>query len=288
MYYTSLTSRGLLALSGDDTIPFLQGLVTNNVGSLSEGKMVYAALLSPQGKYLHDFFLMAWEDKILLDGERLRLPDLMQRLKLYRLRSKVTIEPMPDNWGVVAAWGEQQAVAGFADPRLPGLGYRLVGDRVATEARCAQQGWQHVDEVAYDRMRLELGVPDGSRDFTIDRSVLMHYGFEDLNGVDFKKGCYVGQEIMARTKYRGQVRKFLYQVQAINTVCPPPGTPIYLGDTQVGELHSSEGDIGLATLRVEEVDKAEATQTLLRAGDVSLRVFLPFWVKQRPLLAAGE
>ena len=287
MQYAVLPSRGLLLLSGEDCHAFLQGIVTNDVTPLKDNHAVYAALLSPQGKFLHDFFLVPHGEKILVDCEKARLDDLRKRLTLYKLRSKVAIESAPENMGVVAAWGVGSPAKGFPDPRLPQLGCRMVGDVTENSAWCMGQGWQHVDEPAYDRMRLELGVPDGSRDLEIDRAIILHYGFEDLHGVDFKKGCYVGQEVIARTKYRGAVRKFLHVLRA-ESALPAPGTPVTLNGASSGELHSVSGNGGLAILRIEDVEKSRATGASFEAAGVKLSVSLPAWASALPLSAAGE
>jgi tRNA-modifying protein YgfZ len=286
MQFTVLPTRGLLAISGEDAVSFLQGLITNDANQLTAGQPIYAALLSPQGKYLHDFFLFPDQEKILADCEKERIPDLMQRLKMYRLRSKVEFEILPESMGAVAAWGDKKSSRGFADPRIPDLGYRITGVLDELNTWCQSQGWQAATPEEYHRMRIAHGIPD-SGDMVIDRSILMYYGFEDLHGADFKKGCYVGQEIMARTKYRGQVRKFLYKVQADRT-CPAPGTPIHFGEAVSGEMRTSSGNSGLAILRVEDVENSLATRTTFQADGISLTASFPQWVKQKPLSAAGE
>lgn len=288
MRFAHLPSRGLLALSGADAQAFLQGLISNDLNKLASGAAMYAAMLTPQGKFLHDFFLMRRGDALLLDGHRERLPDLLQRLQVYKLRAQVNITRL-ENEGVTAAWGKEGfrfQVSGFgavADPRLPQLGHRLYGDAKAIAAWCAAQGWQETGEAEYDAMRLALGVPDGARDMIVDKSFLLELGFEDLHGVDFNKGCYVGQEVTARSKFRGQVRKHLYRVAA-ETELPAPGTPVMQGEAAVGELRSHAGAQGLAILRIEAVEKAAKEDAPLVAGGVRLTASLPGWA--RPPMAA--
>jgi folate-binding protein YgfZ len=280
MYYTHLPTRGLLALSGEDVISFLQGLVSNDTRLLEKGEAVYAALLTPQGKFLHDFFLIPREGKILLDGEKARLDDLCKRLTLYKLRSKVTIEKLPDAFGVVALWGEGAPAGGaFADPRLPALGFRWVGDVSQFSAADAQGA----SEAGYDRHRLELGVPDGSRDMIVEKSFLLECGFEELHGLDFKKGCYVGQEVTARTHYRGQVKKAMFMVRGSLSA---PGTPIMSGEAQAGEMRSSAGDIGLAILRIAEVEKSLKGEMPLCAGDRVIEAAWPGYVDKNATIFA--
>ncbi len=272
MYYTHLPQRGLLSFSGEDTVSFLQGLVSNDVTKLP----CYAALLSPQGKYLHDFFLSGDGQRVLLDGEKHRLDDLYKRLSLYKLRSKVAIERLPESQGVVAVWGGESAQLA-RDPRLPELGFRITGDVALNASWCAQQGWQSVTPDDYDRHRLRLGAPDGSRDLIVDKTLLLESGFEPLHGVDFQKGCYVGQEVTARSKYRGQVRKALYTVHAQNGELPEAGTPILAGDVTVGEVRSHAGELGLAFIREEEYQRAQESGVALTAGGVGVTAALPVW-----------
>ncbi len=273
MYYAPLPQRGLIRIFGEDTVPFLQGLVSNDVTKLEPGGALYAALLSPQGKYLHDFFLTDSGQGIVLDCEKDRLEDLAKRLSLYKLRSKVAIESLPEAQGVVALWGEAEAPArGVADPRLPELGWRITGDTTETQNWCEAQGYTYGD---YDRHRLAMGVPDGSRDMTPDRSLLLECGFEELHGVDFAKGCYVGQEVTARSKFRAQLRKFLYQVKAVSGELPETGTPVMAGDAVIGEMRSHCGNMGLALIRSEELDKAR--DAVLRAGGAEITVAFPSW-----------
>ena len=233
--FTLLPERGILAVSGPDRRSFLQGLVSNDVEKLAAGRAVYAALLTPQGKYLHDFIMVEQGEAIWLDAEAARLADLRRRLSMYRLRAKVEIAERPE-LGVAAVFGdgalpalglpdEPGAVRPFGrtgsslvDPRLAELGARVIADRLRL-ARLAETGLTEADFAAYDRHRLALGVPDGSRDLVPEKSILLESGFDELNGVDWQKGCYVGQELTARTKYRGLIKKRLFPVRIEG---PPP------------------------------------------------------------------
>jgi folate-binding protein YgfZ len=264
MQYTLLPNRSMVAISGADAENFLQSLVSNDIRKLSPDKALYAALLSPQGKFLHDFFLCRRGAAILLDCDKARLPDLMSRLMLYKLRAHVTIEALPD--AVTAAWGSTTD-QGFPDPRLDGMGYRIIGEADTKD-------WQKTDVAAYEKHRIALGVPDGAQDAIVDKSFLLELGFEALSGVDFNKGCYVGQEVTARSKFRGQVRKHLYRVHA-DAELPPPGSKIMQNGTEVGEMRSHAGTVGLAILRIEAVEK---NQPLL-AQDIPITASLPAWVR---------
>lgn len=250
MYYTHLTSRGLLSINGPDTLSLLQGVITQDTRLIEQGRPVYAALLTPQGKYLHDFFLYPTEGGVLLDGEKERLADLKTRLMLYKLRSDVQIAVLSER-KVAAIWGEGEPKPTeglFEDPRLPALGWRMIGE---------VHGYEQVAESEYDKMRLQVGAPDGSRDMIPEKSLMLECGMDRLNAISFDKGCYVGQEVTARSKHRGQVRKQFYRVKAAQGALPDTGTAIMLDDKAVGEMRSHNGAMGLAMLRIEAVQAAQ-------------------------------
>mgnify|MGYP000420293001 CR=1 FL=1 len=268
MPYAHLNDRAVLLLSGDDRVTFLQGLITNDTEKLAQGEALYAALLSPQGKFLHDFFLVPEGNHILIDIHHNRAADLMARLNIYKLRSKIMIAPQPD-MHVTAAWEIPAPAQGehvIADPRHPTLGWRIYGKAAAPT---------HDPHGDYEAHRIALGIPDGVKDMTVDKSLLLEFGFDALHGLSFSKGCYVGQEVTARSKFRGQVRKQLYRVES-DAALPASGTSITTGSTVVGELRSTSGKQGLALLKTEEVEKAELP---LMAGDTPLRCRLPEWNK---------
>lgn len=267
MPYCLLSSRSLIRIGGADALSFLQGVLTCDVRPTFEGRsIVYGALLSPQGKFLHDLFLLPWEGGVLLDVDAGRAADLLARLKLYRLRSAVTMEPLEDQQ-LYALWGEEANGQGLPDPRLPALGARLV-------AGAAPKG-QQANEAEYHHHRLTLGVPDGARDMIVERSLLLEFGIDHLHGVDFGKGCYIGQEVTARSKFRGQVRKGLYCVSAESTL-PECGTAIVQDGKEVGLLRSVSGKIGLALVQHEAVAQGAA----LLAGQVTIVATLPQWMSE--------
>ncbi|MDX1975970.1 MAG: hypothetical protein SFT92_09920 [Rickettsiales bacterium] len=270
MNYVQLPERVLMQVSGDDRFDFLQGLVSNDVQRVKQGEAVYAALLTPQGKFLHDFILYPQADAIWLDTHQARADDLRKRLQLYKLRSKVAIEALPESMGVVAAWGGEAAV-GFADPRDACLGVRLPGDVAANLHLAEKNGWLQQSAGEYDYLRLRCGVADSSRDLTADKSLLLESRFEEMQGVSFTKGCYVGQEVTARSKHRGQVRKSLAVVQLQQGHFPDIGTPIMVGDKIVGEMKSHCRDLGMALLRLDEIEALNASQ--LHIGDAIVTRF---------------
>jgi folate-binding protein YgfZ len=292
--YVLLADRGVLAVRGGDARPFLQGLTSNDITRIREDQAGYGALLTPQGKFLFDFLIAQEAAQLLLEIELARLEQLRRRLLIYRLRSKVDLEDVSTRFAVAALIGDD--VAGlldlpprpgaarvldqglvFIDPRLARLGARALLARESAAATLRQLGFAELEPAAYDRLRLTLGVPDGSRDLVIEKSTLLESGFEELNGVDFAKGCFVGQELTARMKYRGLVRKRLLPV-VFTGAPPPPGTIIRLGEREAGEMRSGIDGQGLALLRLEQVEKAKAEGTRLMAGATEIRPQDPGWV----------
>lgn len=288
-----LEDRAVLCLGGEDCKTFLQGLISNDVQKVSTGKAIYTALLTPQGKYLHDFFIAEDGDRLLIDCERERASDLRRRLLLYKLRSQVTIDEASD-LVVVALPGETAAASlglspeagiatafgggvAFVDPRLPALGVRANLPAATAAINLATVGAAPMDAEAYDLLRLDLGIPDGSRDLIVEKSLPLESGFDDLNGIDWQKGCYMGQELTARMRYRGLVRKRLLPV-AVEGRLPEPGTPVQAGEQEVGEMRSGRGDLALALLRLEHLPQPSATCALY-AGEARVTPRIPPWAK---------
>jgi folate-binding protein YgfZ len=274
--------RAVIALSGEDRQSFLQGLVSNDVAKATAVRAIYAAFLTPQGKYLHDIFIAAAGERLLIDCEAARRADLLRRLSLYKLRAKVALGnadelavglhfgggalealPLKAETGLARA-GDEGTV--FVDPRLAALGARAILPPVKFPAENAEPG-------DYDQLRLSLGVPDGSRDLPVEKAILLENGFDELNAIDWNKGCYMGQELTARTRYRGLVRKRLMPV-AIEGPAPAPGTPLLLGDKEAGEMRSASGEIGLALVRLEALGHGA-----LVAGSAKLSPRKPDWAK---------
>jgi hypothetical protein len=244
-----LPDRGVLEVAGPDRAAFLQGLVSNDVSKLAPGQAAWTALLTPQGKWLADFFVIATEDAFLLDAERAQVAELAQRLGRFRLRSKVTLRDASDDWHVHAAWGAAPGAVeiAVADPRLPEAGWRVLSRAPLAADATAED---------YDRHRLALGLPDGSRDMEREKSVLLEAGFDELNGVSWSKGCYMGQELTARTRYRGLIKRRLVPV-AVDGPLPARGTIVTdAAGAEVGEMRSGRDGQGLALLRIDALDRA--------------------------------
>ena len=239
------TDRAVLRVAGPDARAFLQGLVTNDVRRL-DGGALYAALLSPQGKYLFDFLLVPdGPDAVLLDVKGDRAAALAQRLGVYRLRAKVTIAPAERV--VVVGTGHPPPPGAFADPRDPALGWRAL---VAPAEAPAAAG---PADAVLAAARVARGVPETGVELVPDDSYILEFGLERLHGVDFRKGCYVGQEVTARMKHKTELRKGLVRVR-IEGAAPAPGTGIVAGERAAGTLHTTAGDEGLAYLRFDRAD----------------------------------
>ncbi len=281
--YTILATRGVLAISGEDRVGFLQGLTSNDVAAVATDRVVFSTFLTPQGKYLHDFFIVARGDILLLDCEAERRDDLMRRLRMYRLRSKVELSDVTEEFAVAAVTGadaappfglEDRGAGGataigdgvaYVDPRNAELGIRLLVPGARIEPVLREAGARPADDDAYDRLRLALGVPDGSRDLMVEKSTLLESNYDTLNAISWDKGCYLGQELTARMRYRGLVKKRLMPV-AVDGPLPPPGTPITLDGREVGEMRSGNGDLGIALLRLDAVENLAGSDAAMTAG----------------------
>ena len=294
--YTLLNDRGILAIEGEDAREFLQGLVSNDVTSVEPHTAIHAALLTAQGKYLHDFFIAEVGGRLLLDCEAARSADLLRRLSLYKLRAKVALSDVSTDYAVAVLYGNGAAQAlglaadpgraaerdggtVFVDPRLADIGARAILPKPTAEQILQDAGFSATPFADYDARRIRLGLPDGSRDLVVEKSILLENGFDELGGVSWNKGCYMGQELTARTKYRGLIKKRLLPV-VIEGAAPEPGTPIMAGDREAGEMRSHQGNMGLALVRLEYLD-AE-TPLLLNAGDTVIRPEKPAWAAFAP------
>ena len=274
-----LSQRKIIHLSGDDTVNFLQGLISNDARKLLKNEVIYTALLSPQGKFLYDFFIIPWYENIFLDVAENRAADLLSRLKMYRLRSKVEIE-FTDDLCVAAIWGnnsvspiETSEYKLYQDPRLTALGFRIIGKEKSIKE--SFKNFALKDE--YERSRIDLCVPD-TTDMIVEKSLLLEFGFEELQGVDFSKGCYVGQEVTARSKFRGQVRKSIYKIIGEETdQLPAIGTPIISGAKTIGELRTSIKNIGIAIINSDDYEATKnAGETFLCNGKI-VQIISPNW-----------
>jgi len=270
-----LPDRTVIELTGVDRVSFLQGLVSNDVTEAVPGRAVWAALLTPQGKWLADFFILAEGERLLLDCEAGQAAMLAQRLSRFRLRAKVQVQSVP--LLVHVAWGGTAPDLGAdlgivaLDPRTPDAGWRVL-----SQAPLLANG----TAADWDRHRLPLGLPDGSRDMEAEKTTLLEAGFDELHGVSWTKGCYMGQELTARTKYRGLLKRRLVPVQ-IDGPVPHAGTPVLRAGTEVGTMRSGSERFGMALLRLDAIDTGDLT-----CGEAVLHPAPPGWMKLSPIRLA--
>jgi tRNA-modifying protein YgfZ len=266
-----LEDRGVVAVGGEDAASFLQGLLTNDVERLEAGEAKYGGLLSPQGKILFDMLVVRDPSEagagFLIDCATTQAADLARRLGFYKLRAKVSVVDESADRAVVAFWGEVPDNASdfvlYADPRDPRLGWRGIMPR----ERAIAIGDEHAP--TYEALRIGVGVPKGGVDFAYGDAFPQDANFDLLHGVDFDKGCYVGQEVVSRMKHRGSARK---RVSRVKMLADPaaPGTPVLDGELAVGTLGSSSGREALAMLRLDRVADAKAAGRGLSAGGVAV------------------
>jgi len=267
-----LEDRGVLRVAGEDAASFLQGLLTNDVVDLAVGAARYAALLSPQGKILFDFLVLRVPVEsgaaFLIDGPAAQIPDLARRLSFYRLRAKATIADESAERAVAAFWGAAPAAPtdGFlyVDPRDSRLGWRAILPRAAAAAIGG-------DIEAYEAHRIRLGAPRGGVDFAYGDIFPHDANLDLLHGVDFEKGCYVGQEVVSRMRHRGTSRKRIVRL-ALAGPAPAPGAPVLAGETPVGTLGSAADGLALALLRLDRVEDARAAGGGLTVAGVAARI----------------
>jgi tRNA-modifying protein YgfZ len=274
-----LQGRAVIEIAGAEAADFLQGLVTSDVESLEAGSARNAALLTPQGKILFEFIVVAaGEGRFLLDCPRETAAELAKRLTFYRLRAKIDIAVRPDD-AVIAIWGDGQTPpvdGAFADPRLAELGWRAIVP--GFEAETVPAGCEAVDEAAYHAHRIALGVAELGSDYD-NGAVFPHEAdLDQLGGVDFSKGCYVGQEVVSRMQHRGTARSRFVPV-TIDGAAPAVGTSIEAGGKAIGTMGSGTDGRGLALLRLDRVGTAMEAGTTITAGDASLTPEKPDWAK---------
>jgi tRNA-modifying protein YgfZ len=264
-----LPDRGVVSVTGADSEKLLQGLVTNDLDDLASGEARHAALLSPQGKILFDFFVIRQGDGYLLDVARTKTGDLIKRLSMYKLRADVGITDVSDSFIVYAAWGSdaKKSAEGhgisFADPRHLSIGLRLL-----SESAAPIPGADGDASHTYDALRVQLGVPEGGKDYQFGDTYPHEANFDLLNGVSFAKGCYVGQEVVARMQNKTIVRK--RTIKILGNAPLSSDTDILLGDIPVGRVGTVDGRNAIAMLRLDRALEAEQKNVQLTAGGVAL------------------
>lgn len=277
-----LPDRGVVKVTGADAMKFLNGLVTAEVSGVIPGYPRFAALLTPQGKIIADFIVTrtAADGDFLLDCPRALAATLAERLNFYKLRAKLNVEDLSESLAVLAVWG---GAAGehtncFPDPRLPELGSRCLVPPGTAAAVATELGATLVDAAEYEARRIALGVPRGGLDYVYGDAFPHETDMEQLQGVDFAKGCYVGQEVVSRMEHRGSARTRIVPV-AYEGFAPDAGAEVKAGDKAIGTFGSSANGRALAMLRLDRVADALAAGTPLVTGAVTLRLVKPEWAR---------
>jgi tRNA-modifying protein YgfZ len=276
-----LPDRGVIKVAGEDARNFLNGLVTTDVDKLKPGLGRFGALLTPQGKIIVDFLITeapaGHGGGFLIDCPKPLADGLATKLKFYKLRAKVTVENLSDDLGVLAAWDGKPAAQpdlAFADPRNEGLGYRILIPEDLKQKLSDLIGAELVDATAYEAHRIALGVPRGGLDFTYSDAFPHETNMDRLSGVDFDKGCYVGQEVVSRMQHRGTARTRSVKV-LLEDSSPEPGVSVMAGDKPVGTMGSSAKGKGIALVRIDRVADALDAGQPLTAGGLALTLAEP-------------
>jgi folate-binding protein YgfZ len=275
-----LPDRGVVKVAGIDARKFLNGLVTADMGKVTPATPCFAALLTPQGKIIVDFIVVGDDESFLLDCSRALAAKLVERLGFYKLRAKVVVEDVSDIVVVMAIWdGAASAHWGvnYPDPRLPELGLRCISPPDPAAAAAAY-GAELVDAAAYAAHRVALGVPAGGLDFAYEDAFPHEADMDQLNGVDFQKGCFVGQEVVSRMEHRGSARARVVPV-VLRGAAPATGSAVTADGKPMGVMGSAAAGRGLALLRLDRVDEALASGAALQADGVELRLVKPAWAR---------
>ncbi|MBN9059167.1 MAG: folate-binding protein YgfZ [Rhizobiales bacterium] len=281
--YARLTDRGTVFIGGAEAETFLQNIITTDMGRVVSSGAGYGALLSPQGKILFDFLVLATEGGFLFDLPRALAADFTKRMTLYRLRAKVEIANRSEADAVIAFWGSDAApaIAGVvaADPRLAALGFRAI---VPADASLDVAGYEAATEADYHAWRTGLTIPEGGRDFPFGDAFPHDVDMDDLGGLDFRKGCYVGQEIVSRMEHRGTARRRAVAVSGASAL-PPAGTPIEADGKPLGALGGSfdgeSGAAGIGLIRLDRAKRALDQGVPITADGIPLAIALPSFAR---------
>jgi folate-binding protein YgfZ len=283
-----LPDRGVVKVSGEDARTFLNGLVTTDVTLVRPGLGRFGALLTPQGKITTDFLITeapaGHGGGFLLDTPRALAKGLADKLGFYKLRAKVAVENLTDSLGVIAVWDGEPAVKPdltFTDPRHAELGWRILAPEELAPKVAALIGADLVDSTAYDAYRIATGVPRGGLDFMYGDAFPHETNMDRLHGVDFDKGCYVGQEVVSRMQHRGTARTRTVRI-ILDGPAPEAGTPVVAGDKPVGTMGSSADGAGLALIRTDRAVDALDAGTPLTSGGLAIRIADPDALRSAP------
>jgi folate-binding protein YgfZ len=280
-----LPERGVVKIAGDDARKFLNGLITSDAAKIDPRHAAFAALLTPQGKIIADFIVAQAESAegggFFLDCPRALAPTLVARFNFYKLRAKVIIEDLSDVLGVMAIWdgtGRCEYGLCYADPRLAELGWRCMLSPHRVSEAAAGIGAELADAAAYEAHRIALAIPRGGLDFSYGDAFPHETDMDQLGGIDFAKGCFVGQEVVSRMEHRGIARTRVIAVR-FEGFAPEPGAPVSAGQKSIGTLGSTAHGRGLAMLRLDRLGEALAAGDAVTAGGVELQAVRPAWAR---------
>jgi hypothetical protein len=274
----ALDWRGLVRVGGTDAHGFLQNLLTCDLDKVDETDSGYGALLTPQGKILFDFLVVSHAGGYLIEAHADQIADLARRLGFYRLRAKVEIADVSDEWRLFAVWGEAPVAGGslaVSDPRLPDFGSRLY---LPSQDATLPAGLAVLPASTYHARRIAFGLPESPFDFSPGDSFPHDADMDDLNGVAFDKGCFVGQEVVSRMRHRGTARRRVIKVSS-DMPLPPSGTEISAGGKPAGTLGTVDGTQGLALVRLDRIAAAKARGDAIAADGVALDFALPAFAR---------
>jgi len=278
-----LPDRGVVKVAGADARTFLNGLFTTDVAQMTPAAAKFAALLTPQGKVIVDCIVAEAPavdgGGFFLDCPKALAQDFMRKLNFYKLRAKVIVEDLSEMLGVMAVWdgtGDTEYGLVYSDPRVPALGQRVMLPPHLAQKAADELGAQVVDASEYEAHRIALGVPRGGLDFMYGDAFPHETDMDQLNGVDFGKGCYVGQEVVSRMEHRGNARTRIVSFTTEHH-SPDVGIPVMAGEKQVGTTGSAAGQRGLAMLRLDRYADALAAGTPITAGGIALQPTKPEW-----------
>jgi folate-binding protein YgfZ len=283
-----LPDRGVIKVGGEDARDFLNGLVTTDVAQVRPGVGRFGALLTPQGKIIADFLVTeapaGHGGGFLIDAPRPLAQSLADKLGFYKLRAKVTVENLSDGLGVLAVWDGEPATKpdlAFADPRSERLGWRILVPEELKQKVADLLGANLLDSEAYEAHRIQNGAPRGGLDFMYGDAFPHETNMDRLNGVDFEKGCYVGQEVVSRMQHRGTARTRTVKI-ILDDFSPETGLPVMAGDKPVGTMGSTAGKLGLAVIRTDRVSDALDAGVKLTAGGLPIRIAEPDELRPPP------
>ncbi|MEY3106932.1 MAG: hypothetical protein RIT35_1105 [Pseudomonadota bacterium] len=276
LYYSELQNRAIITVSGSDAREFLQGLVTGDMQKVTPVHSIYCCMLTPQGRFLYDFFIsQIAEEVFLLDCFRLVRDDIIAKLTMYKLRSNVQIAPLDDLNIYHLSEIKEHSHAGDHVSMLEGFAFwdpRDINFGLRAYLRNAPIDYA-ANPKAYDYLRILRKIPEGGKDMIEAKSFPLEYNMEQLGAIDFKKGCYVGQEVTARTKYRGLIRKTIYLCETIGEMAAV-GSEILFMDKKIGTLCSHHDNIALALIRIEEFAQARGSHPTLEAEMGGMKVMI--------------